>query len=217
MIMLTKKIFIHLLFLIVLSGCATSGKPIEAKERQLLSESTATELFTRWLLCEEYKLNQYQNPYVCSSYEGFLQFLRKTCEDNMSGLGQQSVACKGVDIFERRYKNNPSPAFVGVNDSDFPPKVSASLLWVERINCQRFTSGSGGDPTACGIFEKNMQKYEKACEEYKAGAGGSGQECEALEAYNKEFRNKPDPGPRVPARPPKKGAESMHPIAPSQH
>ena len=188
--------------------------------RQYFPEMKARYLYLDWFYCESYKLDIYQGPFACENYDERRRGLQEICEKIKAGIFQDSGACEALDIYERRYKNNPAPVVVGLPLSGsgraILPRESAIILWGARVNCERYKSGSGGDPTSCETFERYTQKYAQACEERATGASGADYECNVLELFNREFRDRPDPGPRAPATPPRQAAEPVHPTTPPQ-
>jgi len=183
--------------------------------RQYSPEINAKYLYLDWFYCESYKLGIYQGHFACESFDEGKRLLQRSCD-----IFHHADACEALDIYERRYKNNPAPVSIGLPSSGsgriLLPGESASLLWGARINCERYKSGSGGDPTSCETFEKYTQKYARACEERATGVSGADYECNVLELYNREFRDRPDPGPRAPATPPRQAVEPVHPATPPQ-
>jgi len=214
MLVIKKRRSLIILFL-ALSGCAADGGRMAEMYRQYGPEINAKSLYLDWFYCESYKLDMYQNSYPCESYDVGKRGLQRSC-----GIFHHADACEALDIYERRYKNNPAPVVVGLPSSGsgraILPRKSAIILWGARINCERYKSGSGGDPTSCETFEKYTQKYAQACEERATGASGADNECNVLELYNREFRDRPDPGPRAPATPPRQAAEPVHPTTQPQ-
>jgi len=186
-----------------------------------MPNTQAHNIWRKQIQCERYKQGIIGGVDPCVEFEEDLSRNMKLCEETKNGTAKyRNDSCEIIDIFEKEFKRKPDYFYptnlVGADIyhekrviaaggqvvyefstyASVKPDSNARELWSWRNRCDKFKrEGNERDKDACMIFERDLVRFAKFCEETRSGEANSPHPtaCETIDIYEREYNNKPDP------------------------